>query len=360
MNILFSSCKSSLITSSKTIGLSNSNASPETKHLQQRIKEIAKSGYAFGHQDATSYGIGWKNEGDVYRSDVNDVAGDFPGVYGFELGHLELGHEQNLDTVNFDLMSKLIKRAHEEGGLITISWHPNNPVSKKSAWNTKTAVPYILKDGNLHPLYNAWLSKIASFFKNLKTDDGKMIPVVFRPFHEMNGSWFWWGAGNCTPDEFKRLWIETHDILSKKFEVNNLIYCYSTDAIKNEKEYLKYYPGDNYVDVLGIDLYQKGSTNKYVELLNSNLKMLSAIAKSKNKPYAMTEGGYETLPEKDWWTQVFDRNLADKGIAWALVWRNAWPNHFYAPFMGQISGEDFVKFKQLPNVFFLSDVKKIK
>ncbi|MEM1339651.1 MAG: glycosyl hydrolase [Bacteroidota bacterium] len=357
---LVMSCKSTLLTKSTTLEVTNPNADESVKHLMLRIREIPKSGYAFGHQDATAYGMGWKNDGSLYKSDVAEVSGDFPGVYGFEIGHIELGHEQNLDSVNFNLMTKLIRQAHDSGGIITISWHPDNPATKGSAWDPSPAVAEILEGGVLHPKYQAWLAKVANFMQGLTTKNGRSIPIVFRPYHEMNGSWFWWGHGNCTPEEFQLLWKQTYTLLTHTYKVNNLLFCYSTDVVKNEKEYLKFYPGDSYVDILGIDLYHKNTTEAYLELLENNLSLLAKIGKQKNKPYAMTEGGLNQVTVDDWWTNVLDKSVADKGIAWALFWRNAWPNHFFAPYVGQKSSEDFKKFRSLTNVLFLEDIKKIR
>ena len=350
----FLSCKPSLVRKSNLQVLADKEAAPATKYLMMRIKEIPKSGYAFGHQDAMAYGMGWKNDGSSIKSDVHDVTGDFPGVYGFELGHLELGYSQNLDTVNFKLMKRLIKKAHAKRGIITLSWHPDNPVTKNSAWDPSPAVSDVLEGGVLHPKYMGWLSNIAEFMNSLKTKSGDPSPVVFRPYHEMNGSWFWWGHGNCTPEEFKKLWTETFEFLTQKHHVHNLLYCYSTDAVKDKEEYLRYYPGDEYVDILGIDLYHKNSAVEYIELLNNNLGLLSEIAGQKNKPYAMTEGGLNMIPIDNWWTQILDKNVADKGVSWALFWRNAWPNHYFAPFKGQKSAMDFKKFKEQPHVLFLN------
>ncbi|MGB5820654.1 MAG: glycosyl hydrolase [Saonia sp.] len=348
------------MTKSHEQNLADPNATSSAKHLMVRIKEIPKTGYAFGHQDATAYGLGWKNDGNVYKSDVKEVSGDFPAVYGFELGHIELGHQQNLDTVNFNLMAKLIRKAHKKGGIITLSWHPDNPLTKKSAWDPSPTVSYILEGGALNSKYRAWLLKVADFLNGLETKSGKGIPIVFRPYHEMNGSWFWWGHGNCTPEEFKLLWKETFKLLTTRYNVHNLLYCYSTDAVKNKEEYLKFYPGDAYVDILGIDLYHKKTMEEYIALLNHNLSLLAKIGKQKNKPYAMTEGGLNMVTMDTWWTEVLDKNVSDKGISWALFWRNAWPDHYFVPFNGQKSSRDFKKFKELPNVLFLKNIRKIR
>lgn len=358
--LLVMSCKSALYRESASIRLADPQATASTSYTQMRIKEIASKGYAFGHQDATAYGMGWKNDGSLRKSDVAEVSGDFPGVFGFEIGHIELGHVQNLDSVNFGLMTQLIREAHESGGIVTISWHPDNPTTGKSAWDPSPAVNDILEGGTKNATYRQWVERVAVFLHGLKTRSGKPIPIVFRPFHEMNGTWFWWGAESCSPEEFKDLWRETFNLLTQTYQVHNLLFCYSTDAVGSREEYLRFYPGDAYVDILGMDLYHKETTEKYMALLENNLSLLSQIGKQKNKPYAMTEGGLNMVPLENWWTDVLDQSIADKGIAWALVWRNAWPNHYYGPFNGQASSENFKLFKALNHVLFLSDVKKIR
>lgn len=354
------SCKSSLRKSSTNLVLADKSADDSAKYLLARINEISKVGYAFGHQDATSYGLGWKNEGSSNRSDVFDVSGDHPAVYGFEIGHIEKYAIYNLDTVSFGLMAELIKKAHSNGGIISISWHPDNPNTKSSAWDNTKAVPYILQGGVMKAKYDAWLATVANFLNSLESDNGQKIPVVFRPFHEMNGNWFWWGRESCTPEEFKKLWRETFSALTEVYNVHNVLYCYSTDAVENSEEYLRFYPGDSYVDILGIDLYHKNTTIEYEALLNNNLDMLSKISDMKGMPFAMSEGGMEKIPITDWWTQVLDKNVSTKGLAWVLVWRNANKSHFYAPYKGHSSALDFVKFKNLEHVLFLEDVGNIK
>lgn len=335
-------------------------ATMETHYLLHRIRKIQDFGYAFGHQDATAYGIGWKNDGTQYKSDVNEMSGDFPAVYGFEIGHIELGENQNLDTVNFSLMKRLIRKAHKSKGIITISWHPDNPASKKSAWDSTQAVKYVLKGGALHTKYRGWLLRVANFLNDLKDSKGYTIPVVFRPYHEMNGSWFWWGQGNCTVEEYKKLWKETVDILSNDFNVHNLLYAYSVNTFQTKEEYLKYYPGDDYVDILGVDIYQHGTVDDFKAALNNNLNILNKIAREKNKPFALTEAGLNMVNIDNWWTQILDKNISTYDVSWALIWRNAWQNHYFVPYKGSTSSSDFKDFKALPHVLFLKDLKKIR
>tara|TARA_R110000868_G_C10905788_1_gene764613 strand:+ start:867 stop:1895 length:1029 start_codon:yes stop_codon:yes gene_type:complete len=336
------------------------NALPQVKSLVEKIERLAQLGYAFGHQDTTSYGIGWKNNGVVYRSDIYDVVGDYPVVYGFDIGQIEHGHLKNLDDVPFDDMRDLIKRANLDGGIITISWHADNPISNKDSWDTTKAVSYILKGGVAHDVYRGWLGRVAAFLKSLKDDFGALIPVAFRPFHEMNGSWFWWGNPNCAPEDYQQLWRQTLAILSDELEVHNLVYVYSPNLIQNSDEYVLNYPGDNYVDMLGIDLYQHGSVVEFKNALRLNLQILKDIATHKNKPYALTEVGVDKIPIAKWWTSVLDEVVSGTGIAWVLLWRNHTPEHFFVSYLSHDSVPDFIVFNNKQHVLFLKDINGIK
>ncbi|AXT62363.1 hypothetical protein D1816_19000 [Aquimarina sp. AD10] len=353
------SCKSNSALLKKETTLVDTHASRHARFLFNKIKMIPKQGYAFGHQDATAYGIGWKNNGKQYQSDVYDVTGDYPAVYGFEIGHIELGHAFNLDTVNFKMMKKLIRKAHKKGGIITISWHPNNPVSGKSAWDTIPAVEDILSGGVLHAKYKDWLLKVANFLNHLRTSWGQKIPVVFRPYHEMNGSWFWWGKDSCSPQQYRQLWIETVKQL-KTYKVNNVLFAYSPNKLKDKADYLKYYPGDEYVDILGIDIYQHTTTEDFIKAITEDIAVVKNIALEKNKPFVLSEAGLNKVAVTNWWVDVLDKHIANTGISWALFWRNAWPSHYFVPYPGHKNASDFKAFKNLSHVLFLEDIKKVK
>ncbi len=360
-SLFLMSCKPTSDLMKKEAFLVDIKAKQQTKYLYHRIKEISKLGYAFGHQDATAYGIGWKNDGTMYKSDVQEVSGQYPAVYGFDIGHIELDHEHNLDTVNFKLMKKLIKKAHKSGGIVTISWHPDNPLSNKSSWDTTSTVKQILRGGILHDKYKNWLKRVANFMNGLKKFIGPQVPIVFRPFHEMNGDWFWWGAASCTEEEYKRLWRETVYILKDEYKVHNLLYLYSPNTLNTESEFLKYYPGDEYVDMLGVDIYQYGTEAEYMNTLKRDITVLKKVGAEKDKPFALSETGFSMLKGvPQWWTKVLDKSVSDSGIAWALFWRNAWMNHFYVPYKGQETSKDFLNFKNLPHVLFLDEIQKIK
>jgi len=162
-------------------------ATEETKHLYQNLSKLRRSGYMIGHQDDLAYGVNWKYE--KGKSDIKEVTGDYPAVYGWELGHLELDSSRNLDGVPFDKMKEFIAEGYSRGGVITISWHFTNALNGKSAWNPEPgSVAAILPGGAKHELYKKWLDRIAAFMLDLKGSRKELIPVIFRPFHELNGS----------------------------------------------------------------------------------------------------------------------------------------------------------------------------
>lgn len=115
----------------------------------------------------------------------------------------------------------------------------------------------ILPGGQNHERYKKDLRKVAEFSSSLRDDDGKLIPFIFRPFHEFDGEWFWWGAAYNEPEEFKDLWRFTVHYLRDILNVHNMLYAFSPDIkFDSREDYLLRYPGDDYVDILGFDDYE--------------------------------------------------------------------------------------------------------
>ena len=347
---------------------SDKRASQQTIHLYNNLKRILNKGIMFGHQDDLAYGVGWKYI--PGKSDVKEVTGDYPAVYGFELGRLELDHPLNLDSVPFDKMRGYIYETYERGGVVTVSWHLNNPLTGKTAWDPATGtVASILSGGEKNELYKSWLDKVAAFFASLKGKSGDIIPIIFRPFHELNGNWFWWGKDHCTPDEFKQLYQFTVSYLRDTKKVHNLLYAYNTDRFSSKEEYLLKYPGDEWVDVIGFDIYQrqKGTVGneQFVKDIDRMLTDLESIAQQKNKIPALTEFGFGQVPDSTWWTNVLWKGIQQHKISYALAWRNAGAkpsgnSEYYLPYKGQISEEDFKKFYKLDKTLFQKEVTKEK
>ena len=362
--------------------LADSGRTQLTENLLTNLKALSDSAvYMFGHHDDTVYGIGWKADCNAdstvhQRSDVKSVCGDFPALLSFDLGHIELGDTLNLDGVPFSRIRQEILAHYDRGGMITLSWHLNNPLTGGTSWveaspaggGLEGAVAAVLKGGERHDLFLTWLDRVAAFLNSLETPYGIHVPVLFRPWHEHTGSWFWWGSNHCTPEQYKALWQLTVSRLKEKGVVNAL-YAYSpgTEPDGDDGKYLERYPGDDIIDLMGVDCYcsappqlsTEGSEIKaYTEKLDKNLEMVCRIAKEHDKAAALTETGFEGLRTPDWWTQALAPVLARHAVSYVLVWRNAHdsPSHFFAPYPGQQSASDFVSFYNLKPTLFLHDL----
>jgi len=333
-------------------------ATREAVKLYQRLFKLQQKGIMFGHQDDLAYGTRWtETEG---RSDVKEVAGDYPAIFGWELGHLELGRTHSLDSVKFENIRKWIKKVDKEGGINTISWHFRNPLTGGSAWDTsnKNTVAAMLPGGEKHEIYKQYLDKLSVFMLSLRSDNGKMIPILFRPFHEHTGSWFWWGKNLTTVDEYKALWRFTVKYLRETKNIHHLLYSYSTDRFNSKEEYLERYPGDDIIDLVGFDLYDRGPD--YAATLGNCAKMVTEIAAEKGKIAAGTEAGRPLSTKTEWSTTVLLETLRPFKLSYVLVWRNAYQHakeQAYGPFKGSPDEQDFVKFYNDPKTLFLKDIK---
>ncbi len=372
--LIFAELFSTNVLKMKSI-LVDKQATDETTALFYNLKVLAKNHALFGQQEATSYGHSWV--GDADRSDVKDVTGSHPAMIGIDFAGLSTLNPEKVKKESAILLHS-ITDTYKRGGLTTICWHFGNPVNDGSFyWNTDSikAVAEIIPGGNLHEKYKKILDNIANVAHASKDKNGKLIPIIFRPYHEFDGDWFWWGKSHCTKAEFISLWRFTIDYLKNEKQVNNFLYAFSPDCkFTTEEQYLERYPGDRYVDILGMDDYwdfrADGANNPL--LAEKKLVVISDLAEKKNKVAAFTETGLESITDKNWFAGTLLPILKKENVkmAYVMVWRNASdiPNHYYAPFLGHPAAPDFVKFykdnytlfeSELPKIYDLKTVKKL-
>ena len=336
---------------STTQGPIDSKATKATKALYYNLLKLSGKQVLFGQEDALAYGVEWKTW-HKSRSDVKDVCGKHPALVGWEMSKLGQG-KYNIDSVDFQHMKGWMKEVYRIGGVNTLSWHMDNFVTGGDSWDVgEKVVKTILPGGENHEAYKKKLDLFAEYVQSLKAGFlfKKKIPIIFRPFHEHTGSWFWWGRSHCTPGEYKTLWRFTVDYLRKEKQLHNILYCYSTDIFQDEDDYLEFYPGDEYVDILGMDDYHDLSVKGKSEDLVRRLRMLVQMAELKGKVPAFSETGQEAIPEEKWWTQrlltpIKSDSIASR-IAYMMVWRNARKDHHYGPYPNHPSASDFRSFSQ--------------
>ncbi|MGC4102810.1 glycoside hydrolase family 26 protein [Ferruginibacter sp.] len=346
----------------------DANATAETKALYANLQQLSKKHILFGHQHATEYGHGWSSS-DTSRSDVRSVTGSHPAVIGVDFSGLS-GRPDDMIEKEKTRLQKIITDTYNRGGVITVAWHFNNPVSEPVFyWKDSTSAPAvknIIPGGSHHQKYKAILSTIAALAKSVKGKDGKLVPMIFRPYHELDGYWFWWGKPYCTAHEFKTLWQFTVSYLRDSLHVHNFIYAFSPDnTFGTEAQYLERYPGNDYVDMVGMDNYNDlGRYGIYkMDSAILKLKIVADYALKAGKLAALTETGLESIPNATWWTEILLKTLrsAKMNLSYVLVWRNdaTSATHFYAPYPGQVSVPDFLKFYNDPYTLFENDLKNI-
>lgn len=355
---------SGCISENSSVRLVDSEASPQTIELYKRLLRLRDRGIMLGHQDALAYGHDWHAE--PGRSDVKDVTGDYPAVVGWELGHLEHGADLNLDSVAFDDMRRYVQEGHRRGQINTFSWHGDNIVTGNSAWDCgqNTVVASVLPGGEHHAEYLNRLDRLAAFFASLKDDGGKLIPVIFRMYHEHTGAWFWWGSEQCAPEEYKALWEMSVGRLRDYNGLHNLIYAYSPSETQSLEHYLERYPGDEYVDMLGFDAYVPGGDlDVYRERVSENMGWMLSYAAQSGKIACFSETGMEGIGADNYFTQWLYPLIAGKPLSYVLLWRNAWDEahrgHYFAPYAGHASAPDFCGFVAESDILMLNDIQKM-
>lgn len=240
-------------------------ATPKTQEVLDYLKNLPN----FPDNRVLSGQFGWDTE---EVDDLYQTFGKYPALIGRDYLDFQADFATPPDfaTPNADLI------AHwNAGGLVTMSYHFINPVGV-SPWDTTYVdIPQLITPGtSLNSKFNTMLDFAASGLSQLQ-DAG--VVVLWRPFHEMNGSWFWWGGKSAS--QYKSLWSYTFNYLTTAKGLHNLLWVWSPYESINTT----YYPGNAYVDIVGVDLYGHGSNLPKVPGYDS----LASIG----KPFAITELG---------------------------------------------------------------------
>ncbi|UJF33939.1 glycosyl hydrolase [Paenibacillus hexagrammi] len=369
--------------SGRVENLVDSQATEAAKSLFAYLEDTRGQQVLFGHQHTTDVGFTFSDMTGEH-SDVKTATGDFPAVFGWDTLSLEgkekpgvSGDPEQSRANLIDLMQK----AHREGGIIALSSHMPNFVTGGSFNDTSgDVVEHILPGGDKNAEFNVFLDQIAALADNLKDDNGELIPILFRPFHEQNGGWFWWGAQTTSTSQYVEIYRYAVEYLRDQKHVHNLLYVFSPNGTfgGNQETYLKTYPGDDYVDILGMDQYDNQSSPGTTAFLNNmvgDLAMISKLADAKGKIATFSEFGYSPSGMKTtgngdlhWFTDVLNAIKADpdaKRIAYMQTWANFNLNgNLFVPYKDVETFEpkshellgDFVDFYNDPYTAFSKEV----
>ncbi len=407
----------------ENVALVDAKAIEATKNLYAYLKAVgASDSVIFGHQNDTHHKAGSKGD-EFSNSDTKDVTGSIAGVVGLDTLSLTGNEASEWNTPEADRIANvadITRKAASEGALITLSAHMPNfelidqrvkafdaagGVGDKSDtlgyWTTPEGekqynfsgytpgtttgniVQRIMPGQDLNYLYTDYLDLIADYAKSVEGDG---ITILFRPFHENTGSWFWWGAAFCDEQAYINLFRYTVDYMKETKGVHNMLYVYGPGSeAANVGEYSARYPGNDYVDMIGYDLYHSGPTQAsepgYLQSISKQNRILRDFAEKNNKLYAITETGVADKNEQgkdialkqtgnevmDWYMQLLDQITKDGGISYFLVWANFGVNDgYYLPYVvekkddGVLYGhemlDEFIKFYNDERSVFATDM----
>ncbi len=331
-----------------TYDLIDSNASANTKILANNLLVTRTQGVMVGQQQAYIEDRGDSPRVFTTECDIYNVTGKSPLMTGEDFGTLT--NDSYTETNWYGKQSaahiEWVKECYKRGIFTTFSWHFREPYNGDSFYVTDMdavdltlsgkAFKSILEGGENHEYLKAKLDMIANFCNALVDESGELIPIIFRPWHEMDGKWFWWGIPYyATEAEFIQNWKFTVEYLRDTKGVHNIIYAFSpSKAFTTEAEFLACYPGDDYVDIVGFDSYEDYSSGSAAkEKTISQLKILDAFAKERGKISALTECGYDldgnaelTDMYNNYYLNFIEESEAD--IAFMLFWYNSSSKHF--------------------------------
>jgi len=276
----------------------NPNATPEAKALLARLYQTVDSGKIISglHHNELF--------GSRYRKDldrIEEASKKEPLIWGGDLAW-------DAATV-----VEMATEKYKEGHIITIMWHAERPqdcVPVSFQLHTQGKVTTEQWEDLITPgtvINNRFVSKLDSIAGFLKILQERNIPVLWRPLHEMNGEWFWWG-NRPGPDGYQMLWKLMYERMTNYHHLNNLIWVWNANAVREGQDgivmwYGDYYPGPEYVDVLATDVYhndwRKCHHNDLVKLANGKLVALGEVGE------LFTPKTLELMPKFAWfmiWT----------------------------------------------------------
>jgi mannan endo-1,4-beta-mannosidase len=280
----------------------NPNASEAAKTLLRTIYDYSGKHILSGQHNY----IGHQSR---HSEETQELTGQYPVVWGSDFGFSDSTNDK--DGVHYrQKLVEEVKKNFARGTIITLMWHVCRPTDeepctwKGSVQNELTDDEWealITPGTTIHKNWANQVDEVAGYLKQLEIAN---IPVLWRPYHEMNGEWFWWGKKRGESG-YKKLWSMLYDRLTNYHQLNNLLWVWNPNAPNYADDYHHYYPGTDKVDILAADIYK----NDYQQPFHDELLSLG-----EGKPIALGEVGEvptaEILAEQPYW-------------AWFMTWANS-------------------------------------
>jgi mannan endo-1,4-beta-mannosidase len=281
---------SSVLGYENEIKLANPNASPEAHALLRLFYSISGQYTLIGQHN-------YPNTKDRNSQFAASYIGKTPAVFSTDMGFAKDGDKDSY-LARLDVIEE-IKKQHKQGSIITICWHAVSPTADE-------LVSFGVQPGQTSPealasvqgqildkqfedvltsgtkLYKRWCSQVDTIAFYLKKLQDARIPILWRPYHEMNGKWFWWG-GRVGDRGTAVLYRQMFRRFVNYHKLNNLIWIWSVDRpVKPEMRFEDFYPGNEFLDIISLDVYGNDFQQSYYNGL---------VNLSKGKPLVLAEVG---------------------------------------------------------------------
>ncbi len=289
----------------------NKNATPEARRLLAYLYRINGKYILSGEHN-------FNQNMNQFSDSVKAITGKYPAVWGTDF--IWNGMQDNGQAIVDETIRK-----HRDGYIVTLMWHQGRPTDNPP-FGWKVSVQGKLTDAEWKelttvgtPLYKRWLAQIdivAGYLQQLKEAH---VPVLWRPYHEMNGIWFWWG-NKKGPDGIQKLWKMMYDRYVNHFHLDNLIWVWGANGPRDipgdeAYDYKDFYPGLNYVDILGADIYHMDYEQKdYNDLLQLAHGKLIALTECGELPNGII---LDAQPKWSWflvWTNFIYTNNSPRQV----------------------------------------------
>jgi mannan endo-1,4-beta-mannosidase len=284
----------------------NPNATPEARALLKTLCAVSGKGILTGQHN-------FPNQRSQDTDKVNLITGKYPAIWGSDFGFLD-GEDKD-SIIHRDLMIEEAKKQAAAGSIVYLCWHMLRPTEDepgKAGENGKTSASWrgsvqarltdeqwldlITSDSPLHRRWERYMDTVAGYLKQLQDAH---IPVLWRPMHENNGNFFWWG-GRPGQMGTAQLFRELYNRMVNVHHLDNLIWVWNQNGPAPGGEFYNFFPGPNYVDVVSYDNYRTLEDRYYWEILTI----------ANGKPIALGEVGTpptaEILKEQPKWVWFMD------------------------------------------------------
>jgi mannan endo-1,4-beta-mannosidase len=256
----------------------NPDATVEARALLREIDSISGHATLTGQHNFPNHVSRWSDR-------IYDLTGKFPAVFGQDFGFS--GGEDKDSVEGRPAMIEEVKRQYRNGAVIALTWHAVRPTDDEPV-TFRDSVQGHLTDFEWNELltpgteiYSRWVEQtdvIAGYLRQLQAAG---VPVLFRPYHEMNGNWFWWG-GRPGEKGSAALYRQIFDRFVNVYHLNNLVWVWNVNSpSENAGSIPSYYPGPKYVDIVTMDIYGEFKQSFYDD----------TIALAGDKPVALAEVG---------------------------------------------------------------------